>query len=70
MSRVEIRELRIRATGLSREQARRLGESVARRLAETGLGSEQSRTIPSLDVTVRGAAGADEIAAQIRRKLK
>jgi len=67
---VHIGELRLRAAGLTREQARHLGEAVAKRLAETGLTSQQSRTIPALDITVRGSASAAEIAAQIRRKLK
>ena len=70
MSKVEIGELRLRVPSLSREQARDLAQRVAQRLAETGLTSEQSRTIPSMRITVRGSASADEIAAQIRRKLK
>ncbi len=69
MSRVRIDNLRIRAAGLSREQARRLGEAVAKRLSET-LTTARSQTIPALDVKVRGTANADEIAAQIGRKLR
>jgi 5-carboxymethyl-2-hydroxymuconate isomerase len=69
MSKVRIDNLRIRATGLSPEQARRLGEAVARRLSET-LAPGRSQTIPALTVKVRGTANADEIAAQIGRKLK
>ena len=72
---VQIDELRVRASGLTREQARHLGEAVAKRLVELPLGTEQSRNIPTVTLRVRSnAAGsiertADEIAVGIRRSL-
>lgn len=65
-----IGELRIRASGLTPEQARALGRAVAERLSQSGLQDSQSRTIRSMNVSVRGPARAEEIAAQIRRKLR
>ena len=50
---VQINELRVRASGLTPEQAQRLGESVAKRLAEVPLGTDQSRTIPTVILRVR-----------------
>ena len=75
-SSVRIDELRLSASGLTREQARRLGEIVAGRLAKLPLaGDRQSRKIPSLNVRVHSSAGssvermADAIVASIRRNL-
>jgi len=73
---VHINELRVRASGLTPEQARRLGEVVAERLANPPLvGNQQSRKIPSLNIRVHSSAGSsvermcDEIATSIRRSL-
>lgn len=72
---VQINELRVRASGLTPEQARSLGETVAKRLAEAPLATNQSRTIPRVSLRVRSSTTssiermADEIAVGIRRSL-
>lgn len=76
-SSVRIDELRLRASGLTREQGKRLGEIVAERLAkQTLVGDQQSRIIPSLNVRVQSNAGSSvermafEIAGSIRRSFR
>lgn len=72
---VQISELHVRATGLTREQARRLGEVVAERLAQSPLARQGSRKIPALNVCVKPAAAksvertADDVVDGIRRSL-
>jgi len=72
---VQIGELRIRATGLTPEDARRLGESVAQRLVASPLVSHGQRKISELTVRTRSNGTnsvdrmAEEIAAGIRRSL-
>lgn len=72
---IQINELRVRASGLTPEQARRLGESVAKRLAELPLAANQSRKIPAVTLRVRSSTTtsiermADEIAVGIRCRL-
>lgn len=73
---VHINELRVRASALTAEQARHLGEIVAERVAELPLaGGPQSRKIPSLTMRVHSSNGslieqlANEIVAGIRRSL-
>jgi hypothetical protein len=71
---VHIDNLRVRAQGLTPDQARRLGEMVAQRLADVRLGGQQSRNIRAANVHVRSNSGsvdsmANEIVASIRRKL-
>ena len=74
-ARLQISNLHLRAPGLSREQAARLGRNVAERLAETPFDQLQSQQIRSLKVQVGPGAGssverlADEIASQIRRRI-
>jgi hypothetical protein len=68
-----IDRLRIRASGLTPEQARRLGESVARQLAEMSPGRTPQQ-IAALTLRVRAGGGAVErlaadIAAAIGRKV-
>lgn len=70
---VRIDRLRIRAAGLTPEQARRLGETVARRLADAPPVPNRSERVPAVSVRTRAKqsidALADDIAAQIRRKV-
>lgn len=72
---VHIKELRVRASGLTQEQARRLGELVAQRLSETPLSADRSRRIPSASVQVCSSGRnslervADDIVVGIRRSL-
>jgi hypothetical protein len=68
--------MRLCASGLTREQAQRLAEIVAQRLAKLPLVTNESRKIPSLNMRVHSSAGrsiertADEIAFGIRRSLR
>jgi hypothetical protein len=72
---VHINELRLRASGLTPEQARHFGKVVAERLAQSPLAMHRSRKIPALNVCVKPAAGksleraADDIVDGIRRRL-
>ena len=72
---VQIGELRIRATGLTPEEARRLGESVAQRLAASPLVSRGQRRISELTVRTRTNSTnsldrmAEAIVAGIRHRL-
>ncbi len=72
---VEISELHLRVPHLGPQQARRLGEMVAQRLAELPLAKEGSREIDALSVRVgterRSSMDrtADEIAMGVRRGL-
>jgi hypothetical protein len=73
---IRIDDLRLRVPGLSREQAQRLGETVAARLADLHLEEASRGRIPALTVRVRhGSAAsverlADDIIAQLRRSLE
>jgi hypothetical protein len=72
---VRIHELRVRVPGLTPEQGRRLGETVAQRLAESPLPADGPRRIPSIAVHVRSNGGSsieklvEEVVAGIRRRL-
>jgi hypothetical protein len=72
---VEIKELLIRASGLTRAEARRLGESVARELLETPLTFNAPRAIRELAIQVKTGSRvpvdqlARTIAGQIRNSL-
>ena len=75
-SKVQINELRLRVPWSQRHQARRLGQSVAERLAERPLSNgTQSRTLQSVNAVVRSRSSdsvdqmANEIAGSIRRRL-
>jgi hypothetical protein len=75
-SKVQIDELRLRVPWSQRHQAKRLGQTVAARLAERPLSNgAQSRTLPSLNTVVRSRSDdsvdemANEIAGSIRRRL-
>jgi hypothetical protein len=73
---VQINELRLRASGLTPEQARHLGETVAKRLAEVPLAAHPSRKIPAVNIRVRSSGTSSverithEIVAGIRRSLR
>ena len=72
---VQIDELRLRTSGLTREQARSLGENVARQLAENIPSSRRSRKLPGISIRINQGANhsqdglAETIADQIRRRL-
>lgn len=74
---IDIGELHLRATGLSREDGQRLGTAVAHRLAALATKSGPARGIQRMSVQVRPPTGAsasvdrlaDAIVAHIRRKL-
>lgn len=75
-SKVQINEMRLRVPWSQRHQARRLGQAVAARLAESPVSSgPQSRTVPSLNTVVRSRSHdsveqmANEIARSIRSRL-
>ena len=71
----QINELRIRATGLTRDEARRLGEAVAKQLSEVPLTGSQSRDIEKLTIrtnqpenrSITGMAG--QIVSRIRNQI-
>lgn len=71
----QINELRIRASGLTREQGRRLGRMVAEQLRDSQIGEAGPREIPALSVRVHSQSThsigllAASIADSIRRKL-
>ena len=72
---VHINELRLRAPGLSRAQAQRLGKLVAKELAEKPMTAIQSRTIRALSLKVNSNADSVEgmatgIASSIRKTVK
>jgi len=76
-ARVQIDELRLRVPGLAREQAQRLGEIVAERLARHTLaGNQKGRVIPSRKIRLHSNAGssveqmASEIAGTIGRSIR
>jgi hypothetical protein len=71
---VRIQEFRIRATGLTREQGRRLGELVAKQLNESARKSTGSRNINEISIQFRSDGHsidrlATDVTRQIRRKL-
>lgn len=71
----QINELRIRASGLTREQGRRLGRMVAEQLSNSPISESDPREIPALSVRVQSQSTnsmgllAASIADSIRRKL-
>lgn len=72
---VHINELRLRAPGLSRAQAQRLGKLVAKELAEKPMTVIRSRTMRSLSLKVNSDADsvegmATKIAGSIRKAVK
>jgi len=75
---INITELRLRATGLSREDGQRLGTAVAHRLAALSMQTGRVREISNLSIQVRAPAGApasigrlaDIVVDQIRRQLE
>jgi hypothetical protein len=69
---LHINELRLRATGLSREQARPLGEMVAQRLAKLPLRLRRNRRIASVNMRVNfvAAQSVEGLADQIVRRIQ
>ena len=72
---IQIDELRIRASGLTREQGRRLGRMVAEQLSNSEISEAGPREIQALSVRVNSQSTnsigqlAASIADSIRRKL-
>jgi hypothetical protein len=72
---LQINDLRIKAPGLTTEQARRLGQMVAQRLVSTQFNKQTSRTVPTARVQLNRAGTsletmANEVVEGIRRKLR
>jgi hypothetical protein len=73
---LHINELRVHVPGLTSEQGRRLGQALARRLANVPLKPAYSRRIPALAVRLcsSGATSvermAEQIVAEIQRSVK
>ena len=67
-----IRDLRLRVPGLGRGEARRLGEAVARALAENPPAVATSRRLGAVDLRVHASAahGTDHLAGQIAASLR
>lgn len=74
LRRVHIDELRLRVSGLTRDEARRLGDAVAKHLRRLPVGNA-SRSIPNMNIRMQSErtnsieAVADAIAGNVRRKL-
>jgi hypothetical protein len=72
---VQINDLRIKVPGVKPGQARRLGEMVADRLADSRLAGQTSKSIGSANVRLRSSEHssietmANEIVARIRSKI-
>jgi hypothetical protein len=69
---IRIDELHLRVPGLSREEARQLGEEVALRLATDLRGSARSQHLGSLELrtTVAQGASRDELTRQIADAIR
>ena len=69
---IHIKELRLRATGLTRAEARRMGECVAERLADLSFTVNRSKTISTMSLNVPSNHGAsvERIAQAIAQKVK
>jgi hypothetical protein len=71
---VQVGQLRLRVSGLTRDQGKRLGRLVAEHLAQSGTATTGPRSIPSIRLQVRRSPSlegmAEDIAAGIRRTLK
>jgi hypothetical protein len=71
----QIDELRIRASGLTREQGRQLGRMVAEQLSEVPLSTSGSQNISEVSLRIRSQGRnsletlATRIADSIRRKV-
>jgi hypothetical protein len=71
----QINELRIRASGLTREEGQRLGRMVAEQLSNAPISESDARNIPALSVRVHSQSTnsigllAANIADSILRKL-
>jgi hypothetical protein len=68
---IRINELRVRTSGLTPEQSRRLGQLVASQLAATPLALKRSRTIPALTIEInQTGSSVDHLANQIANKIR
>jgi hypothetical protein len=67
-----IRDLRIRVPGMGREEARRLGEAVARELAANPPSTATPRQLGAVKLRVAGSAasGTQQLASQIAASLR
>jgi len=71
---VHIREFRIRASGLTREQGRRLGELVAKRLSEDSRETNGTKSVNEISIKFRSTTSsidrlASDVTAHIRRRV-
>ena len=68
----QINELRIRASGLTREQGRLLGRMVAEQLSEEPLGTRESQNISevSLRISSQGPNSMETLAARIADSIR
>jgi len=75
-TKIQINEMRLRVRGISREEARRLGEIVAQRLSDARFAVKSSRNVPSVNVRLKSAgtdsieATANEIVESIRKQVE
>ena len=75
-SKIRIGEIRLKCPGLSRVQAKRLGELVAQGIAQTAFKGNEKREIPSMTVRLITSTDrsvgrlADEILGRIKNGLK
>jgi hypothetical protein len=69
---VTIRDLRIRVPGLSRAEAHRLGEAVAREIAQRPPTATSARDLSQLTVRINGsmAQGTSQLAAKIAASVR
>src|SRR5262245_18299442 len=67
---IQIKELRLRATGLTRAEGRRLAECVAQQLLDLSLEPRAPKAIPALSLNVksRGSESVDQIAQAIAQQ--
>ncbi|HSE34295.1 MAG TPA: hypothetical protein VLA93_22165 [Pyrinomonadaceae bacterium] len=70
---VEIKELRLRVSGVSRSEAKHLGELVAKRIAQLAPRVSRSQRIPKVHISVRDQSSegiANAVAKGIRSRVR
>lgn len=70
-SRVQIKELRIRASGLTRAEAQRLGETVAKKLVAVTHGDKEAKIIGDMKIkfSASGNRSVDSLGTEIIRQI-
>lgn len=67
---IQIHELRILTTGLTKERARQMGQTVAERLATLKVAADGTHEIPHLKVSIQGSdRSVEHIAHEISRRI-